>query len=182
MVTAERIREDIGLALDEGRGLLNRQTYTGKRQGDDLVVRYRDFDTIEIAQHRIPRHRKLGRIASKPFLSQIIDREGSGKAFWLPEPFVPERLGESNGVRPIVVTRSFSEADAVLALFNIEPTPFLRRFPMLLEVCTQPPTAELLLEADQLLQANGIDNMRARQQQAHSPEPLGLERTAPFQI
>jgi hypothetical protein len=170
MVTAERIREDIDMALADGRGFRG-QTHVYKSRYQETVEPYRDFDSIEIAQHRIPRHRLLGSIASRPFLSSIIDKEARTE-LWLPKPFIPITVSLHAGIRTIVETDNFMVDSAVRALFD----------PTFYGFKAQPPMDELLEQADGLLRKNGIDNMRERHQQRVSLEPLGLERTEPFQV
>jgi hypothetical protein len=163
--TPERIREDISMTLAAGRGF-GGETHVNRNRYQETVDSFRNLDSIEVVQYRIPRHRLLGNIASKPFLSSIINKEAR-TALWLPEPFIPIKVPTYAEIRTIAKTDDFNPVSAVRALFD----------PSFYGFRAQLPNGELLEEADELLRDNGVDNMRERYQREVSVEPRGLERT-----
>lgn len=163
--TPERIREDIRMAIADGKGLRG-QTEVYKSNHQQTVDVYRSLSSVIVTEHRIPRHKLLGSIASKPFLSSIIDK-GARTALWLPEPFIPIKVPHYAEIRAIVKTDDFDPLSAIRSMFDPSFYGFRR----------QPSADELLEEADGLLKSNGIDNMRERYQHETSIESLGLERT-----
>jgi hypothetical protein len=147
MVTAERVTEDIDLALKQWSGFCIQARTSHGEPG--FVTKFRNIGPIQITQVLRPRSKLLGTLGAQTVFSSIVDTGRSyRKPLWLPDP----DAAAHQGVRSIVRTDNFGVRDALRSLGD----PSFHGFR------SQPPEAELLGEADMLLQGAGIDNMSDR--------------------